>query len=289
MNFTEVDLKSSEYPPLLREINAPPKTLYVRGTLPNPDLPAVAIVGTRKATKQGLSLAEETAKELARAGIVVVSGLAMGIDTAAHKGALAAKGPTIAVLGNGIDTVYPAQNERLAKKIVESGGAIISEYKPGEPSYKGNFIERNRVIAGLSLGVLVIEAPARSGAQTTARFAGEYGRDVFVFPGPARDKHYAGSHALIRDGATLATSASDVLADLDIEGPHKKEPVDLGALEPDERAVIQALKDAGGALSVDKMIERTTLDAQTVGRVVATLVIRSIIEETETGYELSYR
>lgn len=287
--FTEVTQESPLYPPLLKEIDTPPEKLYLRGTLPNPAQPSIAIVGTRKATTQGQRLAEATAAGLARAGVVVVSGLAIGIDTAAHKGTLGAKGKTLAVLGNGIDRIYPAQNERLAEHIITSGGAILSEYGPGEPSYKGNFIERNRIIAGLSLGVIVIEAPERSGAQATARFAAEYGRSVFVFPGSANDPHYAGSHMLIRDGATLVTSYLQVLEDLELEAlPQGQERLskEFGS---DELAVLSALKKAGSALQVDRIIEATTLDAQSVARALATLVIWKVVEETESGYELSHR
>ncbi len=287
LEFIEVENNKEGYPPLLGESSNPPKKLYVRGAPINTDQATVAIVGTRKATKQGLELAETTAYDLARAGVVVISGLAMGVDTAAHKGALKAGGKTIAVLGNGIDSIYPAQNEKLAQKILESGGAVISEYGPREPSYKGNFIERNRIISGMSLGTVIIEAPERSGALATARFAGEDGRAVFVFPGPAKSPHYAGSHALLRDGTTLVTDASEILGDLDIESTSSVSQINLDEFGADEHAVLEALQKAGAALNVDRIIELTKLDPQIVSKSLATLTIWKVIQETESGYEVS--
>ena len=285
--FNSISLGDKDYPSLLNEIQRPPSKIYIRGTLPEKQLPTVAIVGTRKATEDGRRLTRETALELGRAGVVVVSGLAMGVDAAAHEGALDAYGITIAVLGNGIDSVYPVQNEKLAKKILASGGAIISEYGTGEPSYKGNFIERNRIISGLSLGTVVIEAPKHSGALTTARFAGEDGRAIFVFPGPSKSPYYAGSHALIRDGATLVTSASEILEDLDIKSDSHALQVNLDKFGDNERMILEALNVAGSALNVDRIIELTKLDPQTVNRLLATLTIMGAVQETESGYEIS--
>ncbi|MDP2650618.1 MAG: DNA-processing protein DprA, partial [bacterium] len=216
--FKVIDIKEEDYPFLLKEIPNPPKQIYVRGVVPDLRLPAVAIVGTRKATTAGIGIAEGVAADLASRGITIISGLAMGIDTAAHRGALGVRGRTVAVLGNGISEIYPAQNERLAEEILETGGAIISEYPPGEPSFRGNFIHRNRIISGLSVAVVIIEAPLRSGALSTAGFAAEQGRNVFVVPGPVTHPNYVGSHALIRDGATLATGAADILEDLGLLG-----------------------------------------------------------------------
>lgn len=286
MDFTNISIEDENYPFLFKEIDKPPQKIYLRGKLPNDKLPHVAIVGTRKATSTGRDLTEQTAKELVRAGVVVVSGLAMGIDTAAHKGALSAKGKTVAVLGNGIDSVYPASNEKLAKQIIESDGAIISEYGSDEPSYKGRFIERNRIISGLSLGVVVIEAPYRSGAITTARFAGEQGRGVFVFPGQAKNPQYEGSHALIRDGAMLVTKTSEILEDIGVE-ISKEQVAKTHDLRPEEHDVVQVLVEAGSALSVDRIIELTKLEPHIVSKVIATLTIYEIIKESELGYEIS--
>ena len=287
MTVENVNAGDKNYPPLLKEIQKPPSRIYLRGILPEPQSPTVAVVGTRKATKDGRGLAKETTLLLAQAGVVVVSGLAMGIDTAAHEGALDAGGITVAVLGSGIDSVYPAQNQKLAEKIIANGGAVISEYGPGEPSYKGNFIERNRIISGLSLGTVVIEAPEHSGALTTARFAGEDGRAVFVFPGPAKSPHYVGSHALLRDGATLVTSASEILEDLDIQSGSSVPQINLDDFGADEHTVLEALRTAGAAINVDRIIELTKLDPQIVNQALATLAIWRVVQETESGYEVS--
>lgn len=286
MNFYELSLNHKKYPKLLSEIDSAPKIIYVIGEFDLGDSPTVAIVGTRKATKDGLDLARKTANELTRAGVTVISGLAMGVDTAAHKGALEKNGKTIAVLGSGIDEIYPAQNERLAKDIVDKGGAIISEYGPGEPSYKYRFIERNRIISGLSWGVVVIEAPEKSGAIATARFAAEQGRNVFVFPSTPNNKQYAGSHELIRDGATLVTKTDEILEDLDIKTKPNREEV-FHKLGASEMNIISALGRAGKPLDIDTIIEVTTLEPQVVSNAITILVMEGIIKEGSRGYEIS--
>jgi len=286
MDFYYLDKTDSKYPDLLREISDAPSRIYVRGELPNSTLPLVGIVGTRKATKYSKELANETAKKLARAGVAVVSGLAMGIDTEAHKGALEGGGITIAVLGNGIDSIYPAQNEKLAKRILDEGGAIISEYGPDEPSYRGRFIERNRIISGLSLAVVVVEAPERSGAISTARFAAEQGRSVFVFPSTPSNRAYRGSHELIRDGATLVADVDEILEDIGAEAAHKSEEK-MKKLGGDEYKIVSVLTDAGKPLKVDMILELTTLEPQVASNILTTLVLEGIIRETDNGYEIS--
>ena len=288
MNFSHISVEDEHYPNLLKEIQNPPGEIYFRGALPELKLPMVSIVGTRKATREGKELAGQIAKELVGAGVTVVSGLAMGIDTAAHRGALDGGGSTIAVLGNGIDSVYPAQNYKLAERIIKMGGTIISEYAPGEPSFKHRFIERNRIISGLSLGVVVVEAPGRSGALSTARFAGEQGRGVFVFPSSPKNKNYEGSHSLIRDGATLITKTDDILEDLDIDR-QASSPLMTRELNAEEYRVVSAISAAGKPINVDMIIELTTLEPHAVSRVVTMLTVEGIIIETETGYEISNR
>lgn len=277
-------------PRILKEIPGPPEKLFVMGELPNDNTPLIAIVGTRKATTYGLNIAVKLAEELSQAGIIVVSGLAMGIDTAAHTGALRGGSPTIAVLGNGLPKIYPAQNENLAKKIIQEGGAIVSEYETDMPSYKNQFIQRNRIISGLSLAVVVIEAPAKSGALATAGFAARQGREVFVIPGPVNHSNYAGSHSLIRDGARLVTSTEDILLDLGLTetSPNKTAAGEklLDGLGPDERAVFIKIGDSGAPLSVDKISELTKLDPQKVNQILASLTIRGFIQEAGGGYTI---
>lgn len=202
-----------EFPRLLREIPDPPSLLYVRGTLRTVDAMSIAIVGTRAASQYGRSQADRFARGLARAGLTIVSGLARGIDAAAHIGALEAEGRTIAVQSNGVAEIYPPQHQELAERIID-GGALISEMPPGTRPKKGMFPQRNRLISGLALGTIVIEAAERSGALITSRLAGEQGRDVFALPGLVTSPNAGGCHQLIRDGAQLVRCPEDVLEGL---------------------------------------------------------------------------
>ena len=207
---------SEAYPRLLAEIPAPPPVLYLRGTL-EPEQPAVAIVGTRRLSAYGRDVAARLAGDLAAAGVTIVSGLARGIDGVAHQAALRAGGRTLAVLGSGPDVIYPPEHRNLAAQIIEQG-ALISDYPPGRQPDGPNFPARNRIISGLSLGVIIVEAPARSGALITADFAADQGRDVFAVPGSILAAASAGCHRLLRDGARPVTGADDVLADLNLDG-----------------------------------------------------------------------
>ncbi len=200
------------YPALLGAIPSAP-TLFVRGELHADDALAVAIVGSRRATPYGIAAAEQLASELAARGVTIVSGLARGIDTAAHRSALAAGGRTLAVLGCGIDVVYPPENGPLVRAI-ESQGAILSQFPPGMPALAGHFPARNRTLAGLALGVVVIEAAERSGALITAGFAGDLGRETFAVPGRITSPTSAGTHRLIQDGAKLVTCWQDIVSEL---------------------------------------------------------------------------
>ena len=206
-------LGCSDYPRLLREIAAPPPVLYYRGTLPGDHDALVGVVGTRKASPYGREMTISIAGGLATAGVTVVSGMALGIDGIAHAAALEAGGRTIAVLGSGLNHLYPPQNRRLAENIMDQG-AVISDYVPEQKVEAANFPPRNRLISGLALGVVVVEAHDRSGALITVDFAADQGRDVFVVPGNVRSRTSAGCNRLLRDGARLVRSADDVLEDL---------------------------------------------------------------------------
>ncbi len=208
--WTDVD-----YPPLLLEIPAPPPVLYYRGQMTQTDTTAVAIVGTRRVTAYGREMAHRIAFDLAKAGVTIVSGLATGVDGIAHRAALEAGGRTIAVLGSGIDVIYPGNHRDLANRISDQG-AVVTDYPPGTKPDRFNFPPRNRIISGLSLGVVVIEAPERSGALITVDFAAEQGRDAFAVPGPIHAPASAGCLRILREGATLVRNAEDVLEDLHI-------------------------------------------------------------------------
>ncbi|HVC12548.1 MAG TPA: DNA-processing protein DprA [Burkholderiales bacterium] len=208
-----VTLADAAYPKLLLEIGDPPPLLYAVGRLELLERPALAVVGSRNATAQGTSNAEGFAKALSGAGLTIVSGLALGIDAAAHRGGLAGPGATIAVLGTGIDVTYPARNAGLAARIAQSG-LLISEFPLGTPAAAQNFPRRNRLISGLARGCLVVEAALASGSLITARAAVEQGREVFAIPGSIHSPLSKGCHALIKQGAKLIESAEDVLAEL---------------------------------------------------------------------------
>ncbi len=212
-----ITLFDKEYPECLKAIYDPPILLYIKGDFRKEDELSVAIVGSRKCTYYGLSMAEKIASELVSHRIVIVSGLARGIDTAAHKGAIKNKGRTIAVLGNGLSHVYPAENKELAEHISHNG-ILVSEFPMETKPYKQNFPRRNRIISALSKGVLVVEAAQRSGALITADFALEQGRDVFAVPGMADRFSSNGTNALIKQGAKLVESADDILEELGIGG-----------------------------------------------------------------------
>lgn len=202
------------YPPLLKRIADAPPALFVAGRTEALVMPQVAIVGSRKATPGGLDHARDFGATLGRAGFVVTSGLAAGVDGAAHAGCLSAGGITVAVTGTGLDQVYPARHAQLAQDIAQSG-ALVSQFPPGTGPLPGHFPARNRVISGMSLGVLVIEAGLRSGSLITARLAGEQGREVFALPGSVHNPLARGCHRLIRDGARLVETADDVIAELE--------------------------------------------------------------------------
>lgn len=277
--------ESDNYPILLKEIPAFPKNIYFKGLLPEKKDTLIAIVGTRKVTLEGKNTAKQIARDLAKEGITVVSGLALGIDTAAHEGTLIQKGKTIAVLANGLDSVYPKTNENLAKEILENGGALISEYPENTPSYPNQFLERNRIISGLSIATVVIEAPIRSGALVTAKNALDQGREVFVVPGPARHPNYEGSHLLLRNGARLVTSAAQILDDLNIEKPMIENAQEKNyGLEAS--LIIEVLKKSKQELSLDNIAEITKLEPHVVTQKITLLMLDNLVVEKKGKFGL---
>ena len=248
-----ITLADGGYPPALLEIADPPSVLYVRG---NPDLlhrRGIAVVGSRNATPQGTQTAESFARHLAAQGLCIVSGLALGIDAAAHRGALAAQGETVAVIGTGADRIYPARNKELAIAIAERG-AIVSEFPLGTPAVAYNFPRRNRIISGLARGVLVVEAAPESGSLITARLAAEQGREVFAIPGSIHSPVARGCHKLIKQGAKLVETAQDILEEL---GNFAAAPMPAAApsAAPDESPILAAL--GHDPCSLDDLVERT--------------------------------
>jgi len=243
-----------EYPALLLEIADPPFVLHASGSLDRLRMPAVSVVGSRDASRFGRHVAQRLGRELSAAGVAVVSGFARGVDAAAHEAALEGPGGTVAVLGCGLDVDYPREHRRLRERLEAGGGLFLSEHPPGEEPRPQNFPIRNRVIAGLSSGVVVVEASRRSGSLITARLAADFGRDVFAVPGSIFSETSAGAHALLRDGAILCTGTDDVLAELFpmIGGGAEMKPGAVAAVD------VAALRD----LSVDagQLLEAITRD-----------------------------
>jgi DNA processing protein len=268
-NNSIVTLADTAYPKALLDQPDPPVLLYAKGRIALLNHPALAVVGSRNATKQGEANAEAFSAALSAAGITIVSGLALGIDAAAHRGALKSAASTIAVIGTGPDRIYPARNQDLARSIAENG-LIISEFAVGTPPLASNFPRRNRIIAGLGLGCLVVEAAERSGSLITARLAAEDGREVFAIPGSIHSPLSRGCHALIRQGAKLVESAQDILEELRWESTLSSsislDSVGIGDESGKETALLVGLLDTLGhdPCTVDALIERSRLTADTV-------------------------
>jgi len=269
------------YPSLLREIHDPPGVLFLYGHLLPQDGMAIAIVGTRHATPYGLRQAERLAASFARAGLTVISGLARGIDAAAHRGALEAGGRTIAVLGSGVLNIYPPEHDRLAEDVVAQG-ALLSEAPPRAEPLPGAFPQRNRLISGLSLGAIIVEAAERSGALITARLATEQGREVFAVPGRVDQRNSRGCHRLIRDGAKLVETADDVLEELGplVESTTRDDgraihhPAELTLNELEQKVL--AAVDTDTTL-IDQIVAQTGLPVPSVLSTISVLEMRRLI------------
>jgi DNA processing protein len=274
-----VTWQDESYPEVLRHIYDPPLFLFVRGALEERDALAIAIVGSRASSPYGREMTAGISDGLARAGLTIVSGLARGIDAAAHAAALAAGGRTIAVLGCGIDLVYPSEHHQLQMRIVKNG-AVVSEFPPGTPPDGENFPSRNRIISGLSLGTVVVEATEKSGSLITAEHALEQGREVFAVPGPvgARSR---GPHQLIRQGATLVESADDVLREIhphmSADPRHISRSASPPPLDGIEQRVFTSLEDA--PVHVDDLMLRTGLAAARVLEVLLSLELRGLVQQ----------
>ncbi len=252
----------ARYPAVLRDLPAPPVWLYVKGDPAWLARPMLAIVGSRHASPQGLRDAEAFARALSDAGLTIVSGLALGIDAAAHAGGLAGLASSVAVVGTGLDRVYPARNITLAHRLAAEG-AIVSEFAIGTPPKVGHFPRRNRIISGLSLGVLVIEAALESGSLITARLATEQGREVFALPGSIHSTLAKGCHRLIKQGAKLVESAEDVLQEIGRQVPASSPPENAAVAGIDEENVLLEML-SGGPLIIDQLASRLGLTVEDV-------------------------
>lgn len=279
----------SAYPPLLREIPDSPAFLFVRGDISNLSRPQIAIVGSRKMTPLGGKTAREFARKLGQAGMGITSGMALGIDSSAHKGALDAGATTIAVLGTGIDSCYPRSNFELQQQILTSGGVLVSEYPFGIAPLPSNFPRRNRIITGLSMAALVVEASEKSGSLVSARLAAEQGREVFVVPGSINSPASSGCHQLIRDGATLVTEPAQVLENinpmLDIALRENCDQLSAvcGQSMPNHHWLLEAL--GSECLSVDDLCDRCDKPPQDVAAAITELELDGLISASAFGYQ----
>ncbi len=270
-----IPINDKRYPALLKQITDPPLLLYCRGALPGEE-PTVAIVGTRKPTDYGIAAAQYFAKGLASKGVTVVSGLAYGIDSVAHRATLEVGGTTVAVLPGGLDTVFPRQHHELAQEIITSGGALISEYPPGVTAYKGNFGVRNRIIAGLSLGTLVVEGAERSGTMLTARSTLEYNRELLAVPHPIFSEMGVGPNQLIALGAKLVTRPDDVLSELNLTSGsvHRGSQTTVGLSS--EGAILMALLTKEPR-HVDELVKSSKLPVARVQSELVLLELRGLV------------
>ncbi len=281
-NIKQINISDKDYPEILKEIHSPPKSLYVRGGFDEKDKIAIGIVGTRNYTSYGKQVALNIAGDLAEAGITIVSGLAKGIDTFAHQAALEKGGRTIAVLGSAVDSssVYPSCNKKLADKITKNG-AVISEYAPGTKSEIYFFPQRNRIVSGLSLGVVIIEAPEKSGALITATCALEQNREVFAVPGSIYSKNSVGTNKLIQMGAKLVNSANDILDELNL--PLVKEKSKNFKPETKEEGILVSIITRE-PIHLDEIVKQSRLNSALASSTLIMLELKGIVKHQEGGY-----
>lgn len=276
-NHTIVTLGDPAYPPLLLETADPPPLLYLVGRIDLLRAPAVAVVGSRNATAQGVNNAENFSKSLSQSGLCIVSGMALGIDTAAHQGGLAGAGKSVAVVGTGLDRVYPARNKALAHQLAQHG-ALVSEFPLGTPALANNFPRRNRIISGLSLGCLVVEAAVSSGSLITARLASEQGRDVFAIPGSIHSALSKGCHQLIKQGAKLVERAEDVLEE--INWPARAVSSPSTAAATDDPILIHLGFDPE---PLDALVTRTGMSPEQISGRLLELELRGLVQTLPGG------
>ncbi|MDO6594090.1 DNA-processing protein DprA [Neptuniibacter sp. 1_MG-2023] len=287
----------SDYPQLLREIYDPPPILFVRGNIQALNLPQIAIVGSRSASASGLKQAYRFALEFAKNGVVVNSGLALGVDAAAHKACIDIEKPTVAVFGTGIDRIYPARNRSLAVDILRNGGAWVSEFFLGSPPIAPHFPKRNRLISGMSVGVLVVEAAPKSGSLITARMAMEHGREVFALPGPLNNPLSRGCHLLIKEGAALVETAQEMVDQLaPLLGCYLNEEFEQDSVNLDSSAQNNLMVELSGAESrvleqigyevccIDALSVQSGLSIAELSQLLVSMELKGVIEQREGGY-----
>ncbi len=295
-NISALSRGDVRYPAALAAIHDPPNTLWLKGDVGALRAPSVAIVGSRAASSYGLEVARRLGADLARRNVAVVSGMARGVDSAAHRGALEGGGVTIAVFGCGVDVIYPPEHHGLAQRIIERG-ALVSEFRPGTPPLKGHFPQRNRIISGLSLAVVIVEAAEKSGSLITADFALEQGRTVLAVPGNVLGGRNYGAHALLRDGAKLVECADDILEELPFSLTQPGWGVaDSGSGQKGSRAqnpashdpVLRSMDD-GDAYDLDEIAERSGVDRMKLLPRLLELELAGAVGRIEAGRFVRFR
>ncbi len=273
-----ITILDNNYPKLLKTIPVPPPLLYYKGIFPSEkDLYGLSVVGTRKITPYGRHVIDTIVADCATRGCMILSGLALGVDGAAHKATLAQGARTIGVLAHGLDSIQPTSHVRLAESIIEQGGSLISEFPVGTPSLKQHFPQRNRIIAGLTQGTLIVEADIGSGSLITAGYALEYGREVFAVPGSIFSQQSRGTLQLLKNGATPVTSSDDIFEAFEIVAPIKSFQEPLPTFSEEEQAVMQALSFT--AIHLDVIIKQTKLDVQKIHSILVSMELKGYIKD----------
>ncbi len=276
-----ITMYDKQYPSLLKEVPDSPAVLYIKGNVEVLNMPSIAIVGSRKYSSYGRKVASDLTRECAAVGLSIVSGLALGIDAIVHKATLDVDGITVGVLGCGLDLIYPVSNQVLGMEIVEKGGALISEFPPGTPPYKQNFPARNRIIAGLSIGTLVVEAAERSGALITAYQALDYNREVFAVPGNIDAENSIGTNKLIKEGARVVTESRDIFNVLNINNLNaEKKSRQILPDTPEEKILYDILSEQK---MIDRIIAESKLNIITVNTSLTMMEMKGIIENLGGG------
>ena len=294
MEIQEIEINDKAYPENLKTIKNPPKKLYVLGNLELLNSKGIAIVGSRNCTKEGMKNARLFATNIAKAGLTVISGMAKGIDSASHMGALEVKGKTIAVLGNGPNVIFPPENKPIYEQILKTGGAIISEYPKNTPSQSEYFRQRNRIVSALSLGVLIVEAREHSGTGITAKFAREQGKEIFCIPNSLDNKKGIGTNLQIKKGATLALSPKDIIEKYtkkeveqisieELERLNEINLIDLSKIKPEYREIYKVLKDE---LNLNEISQKTGMEIKELYQKLFMMEIEGIITSSKNKYKI---
>ena len=282
----KITIKDENYPDKLKKIKNPPQQLYLKGNIELLNKNIISIIGSRSCTEKGRKLAKKFASELSAQGLVIASGMAKGIDTAAHIGALKQNGKTIAVLGNGLNYIFPQKNKKLYNEILENDGLIISEYPPETEPASNLFLERNRIVSGISIGILVIEAAYRSGTSVTAKFAKEQNKKIFVLPHEIDESHGVGTNQLIRKGAILVTSTKEMIEEFAFlnykEIEKTEERIDKKIVKKEYKEIYELI--ANGVNTINEIYRKSNKPMSEVNRILFMLEVEEYITKTKEGY-----